>query len=169
MELIDVYDENKRKIGKKIRRGDELSSGERLLVTHLCLFNSKGEMLIQRRSFEKDRYPGCWDVSAGGFVLSGENSESAVIREAKEELGLCLKPSELRFMLCEPFSYVFDDFFFARADLDPSALNIQSQELSEVKYFPAEDIMDMLSKGKFVDYDKDLMKRIFDFEEACRL
>ncbi len=169
MELLDVYDTNKRKIGKKIRRGDELSSGERLLVTHLCLFNSKGEMLIQRRSFEKDRCPGCWDVSAGGFVLSGENSESAVIREAKEELGICLKHSELRFILCEPFSYVFDDFFFARADLDPSALNIQSQELSEVKYFPAEDIMHMLSDGRFVDYDETLMKQIFDFEETCRL
>jgi NADH pyrophosphatase NudC (nudix superfamily) len=109
------------------------------------------------------------DVSAGGFVLSGENSESAVIREAKEELGICLKPSELKFMLCEPFSYVFDDFFFARADLDPSALNIQSQELSEVKYFPREYIMHMLSDGRFVDYDEDLMKRIFDFEKTCRL
>jgi isopentenyldiphosphate isomerase len=169
VELIDVYDESKRKIGKKIRRGEKLRSNERLLITHLCIFNLKGEMLIQKRSFEKDRYPGCWDVSAGGFVLSGENSESAVIREAKEELGICLKPSELKFMLCEPFSYVFDDFFFARADLDPSALNIQSQELSEVKYFPREYIMHMLSDGRFVDYDEDLMKRIFDFEKTCRL
>lgn len=54
----------------------------------LCLFSPRGELLIQRRQLRKDRYPGCWDISAGGFVRSGEEPAQAVLREAPEELGL---------------------------------------------------------------------------------
>lgn len=168
MEYLDIYDGNKRKTGRKIRRGDKLHSGEHCLVTHLCIFNSKGELLIQRRSLEKDRYPGYWDVSAGGFVQSSESAEKAVIREVREELGLCIEPSELSFILCEPFSSVFDDFFFARLDLDPSTLNIDPRELVDVKYAPAELVLQMLHTGRFVDYNEDLMRRIFDFERDLR-
>lgn len=169
VELLDVYDANKIRSGKIICRGDEIKSGEHILVAHLCVFNSKGEMLIQRRSLEKDRYPGCWDVSAGGFVKSGESSEYALIRETKEELGISVKAPELEFIMCETFSFVLDDFFFLRAELDTSGLKIQPQELSKVKYAPAAEIMSMLESGRFVDYSQAFMMKVFDFEKSRRL
>lgn len=49
MELWDLYDINRNKIGKTIQRGELLSPGEYHLVVHVCLFNSQGEMLIQQR------------------------------------------------------------------------------------------------------------------------
>ena len=45
---------------------------DRMPRLRLCLFSPRGELLIQRRQLRKDRYPGCWDISAGGFVRSGE-------------------------------------------------------------------------------------------------
>lgn len=98
----------------------------------LCLFSPRGELLIQRRQLRKDRYPGCWDVSAGGFVRSGEEPAQAVLREAREELGLVLSPAELRYELTEPFSFVLDDFYSARRELAPSSLRLQEEELSQV-------------------------------------
>ena len=142
-------------------RDGAVLEGERLLLVHVCVFNSRGEMLIQRRSDNKDRYPGCWDVSAGGFVSSGESSRVAVLREAREELGLELEDADFRFLLCEPFSYVLDDFYLAFGDYDVSVMRLQPEEVSTAKWAAWEEISAMLSDGRFVDYDRGLMERIF--------
>ncbi|MEA5151861.1 MAG: NUDIX domain-containing protein [Oscillospiraceae bacterium] len=168
MELIDIYDGSRRKTGRTAERSSPLSPGERCLVAHLCLFDSRGELLIQRRSAEKKRYPGCWDLSAGGFVRSGEDSLQAVLRETREELGLKLRAQELSFILTEPFSYVLDDFYFARLDLEPAALSLQREELSAAEFCPAETLFRRLAEGSFVDYSATLMESILAFERARR-
>ena len=81
MELLDIYNEQRERTGRTVVRNGEVFEGERLLVVHVCVLNSRNEMLIQQRQMSKDRYPGCWDISAGGFVLSGEDSADAVRRE----------------------------------------------------------------------------------------
>ena len=168
MELVDVYDKEKRSTGKRVARGAALLAGEYFLVSHLCLFNRRGELLIQQRSPARAHYPGRWDVSAGGFVRSGENSAEAVIRETREELGLRISPHELRFILCQPFSCVLDDFFFLRCGLKPSGLRLQPEELSGVSFARAETVLEMIRNGQFVDYEAGMMRKIFAFEKAMR-
>ena len=162
MELLDIYDAAHEKTGRVIERDGAVLEGERLLLVHVCIFNSRGEMLIQRRSDNKDRYPGCWDVSAGGFVSSGEDSRDAVLREAREELGLEFDESQLKFLLTEPFSYVLDDFYIAFSDASAESLSFQKEEVSGLKWVGREEVFQMLSDGRFVDYDAELMKKIFD-------
>ena len=162
MELLDIYNAAHEKTGRVIERDGAVLEGERLLLVHVCVFNSRGEMLIQRRSDNKDRYPGCWDVSAGGFVSSGEDSREAVMREAKEELGLEFDESQLKFLLTEPFSYVLDDFYIAFSDASAESLSFQKEEVSGLKWVGREEVFQMLSDGRFVDYDAELMKKIFD-------
>lgn len=57
-------------------------------ATYLFVFNSAGELFLQRRSLEKDLYPGSYDACAGGVVIAGETYELNAVREAYEELGL---------------------------------------------------------------------------------
>ena len=52
------------------------------------LFNSKGELFLQKRAMTKDLLPGYWDTSVGGHVSPGESPEEALKRETFEELGL---------------------------------------------------------------------------------
>jgi len=57
-------------------------------VVHMHLFNSEGELFLQKRARTKDLLPGYWDSSVGGHVGPGESPEEALKRETFEELGL---------------------------------------------------------------------------------
>ena len=58
---------------------------------HVLLFNSVGELLLQRRSKDKDLYPNCWDYSVGEHLMPGETFRQGVERGLYEELGLRVK------------------------------------------------------------------------------
>jgi isopentenyldiphosphate isomerase len=57
-------------------------------VVHLHIFNSRGELFLQKRALTKDTQPGKWDTAVGGHVDYGEAVETALKREAFEELGI---------------------------------------------------------------------------------
>ena len=56
---------------------------------------SDGRYILQQRSLKLRYYPGVWDVTGGG-VDTGETPMQAGIREAREELGLELRPEAMR-------------------------------------------------------------------------
>lgn len=85
-ELFPVVDETGRTIGCATR--GECHDGRRLLhpVVHLHLFNSRGELYLQKRPLWKDIQPGRWDTAVGGHVDYGETPDEALRREVREEL-----------------------------------------------------------------------------------
>ena len=160
-ERLDVYDPRHRRTGRVIFRGDPVEGEERLLVTHVCVMNGKNEMLCQQRSPSKGHYGGRWDLSAGGFVLSGEESGPAALRELEEELGIKLRPEALRFLFTEPFSYVLDDYHLARAEVDPASLTLEETEVSAARWIGFEEVKAMIADGRFVDYPLAGIERVF--------
>ncbi|MCB9058166.1 MAG: NUDIX domain-containing protein [Calditrichae bacterium] len=87
-EWFDLVDEQGRVIGKAPR--SKVHGDPSLLhpTIHIHIFNKQGRLFLQKRSSAKDLFPGRWDTAVGGHVSSGENIRSAMIREAKEELGV---------------------------------------------------------------------------------
>jgi isopentenyldiphosphate isomerase len=88
-EWFPIVDENGNTTGKELRR--ICHDGKSMLlhpVVHLHLFNSKGELFLQKRAMTKDIQPGKWDTSVGGHVGVGETPDTALLREAGEELGI---------------------------------------------------------------------------------
>jgi isopentenyldiphosphate isomerase len=88
-EWFPIVDEDGNTIGRELR--SICHDGKSMLlhpVVHLHLFNSKGELFLQKRAMTKDIQPGKWDTSVGGHVSEGEKPIEALIREAGEELGL---------------------------------------------------------------------------------
>jgi isopentenyldiphosphate isomerase len=88
-ELFPIVDEEGNVVGRALRT--ECHDGRSFIlhpVVHLYVFNSKGELYLQKRSLSKKIQPGKWDTSVGGHVDYGEVIEEALRREAREELGI---------------------------------------------------------------------------------
>ena len=160
-EILDVYNPQHQRTGRRVLRGEPVEGEERLLVAHICVINGRNEMLCQRRQPAKKHYGGCWDLSAGGFVLSGEEAAQAAHRELAEELGLQLEPEAIRFLFTEPFSYVLDDYFLVHAEVDPSALALEEEEVAEARWIEEGEVEAMIADGRFVDYPLDGIRQIF--------
>ena len=87
-EVFPIVDEEGAVIGRATR--GECHNGLRLLhpVVHLHVFNSHGEVYLQKRPLWKDIQPGKWDTAVGGHLDYGETPEEALRREVREELGI---------------------------------------------------------------------------------
>ena len=90
-EMFPVVDEEGNIISAATR--GECHGGSKLLhpVVHLHLFNSKGDLYLQKRPLWKDIQLGKWDTAVGGHVDLGESVGQALLREVREELGITLE------------------------------------------------------------------------------
>ena len=152
MEIVDIYDEERQKTGRTMERHAPPAPGDCRTVVHVCIFNRKGELLIQRRSAEKRAYPLRWDVSAAGGVDTGETPRQAAEREVREELGVELSLSRTRPILTVNFPGGFDDFFAVEADILPETLSLQTEEVCDARYVTVEEAEAMVADKRFCPY-----------------
>ena len=96
-EIFDVVNERDEVIDRKPRR-EVHARGLLHRAIHVLVFNSSGEIFLQKRSMTKDREPGKWDSSSSGHVDSGEDYDACAVRELREELGLIVPKTPERLL-----------------------------------------------------------------------
>ena len=166
MELWDIYDIDRVRTGRVAQRGKPaseggLGEGEYHLVVHICVFNGRGQLLLQQRQKDKEGYPNLWDVSAAGSALAGENSAAAASRELREELGLVHDFTKERPFLTTHFERGFDDWYFIRIEANINDLRLQPEEVQDAKWADLAEIERMLDSGEMVPYYRDLVRLWF--------
>lgn len=98
-ELFDVVNDQDEVIGRR-PRGEVHRLGLKHRAVHVLVFNRRGELFLQKRSPNKDCFPGRWDSSASGHLAPGESYDAGAVREVAEELGIRLaRPPERLFKL----------------------------------------------------------------------
>lgn len=165
MELWDIYDENRIKTGRTMKRGEPMKSGDHHMVVHVCVFNSKGEMLIQQRQPFKEGWSNMWDITVGGSAVSGDSSRSAAEREVMEEIGLKIDLDGIRPVMTVNFDVGFDDFYVLTQDVDISALKLQYEEVQTVKWADMDEVKAMIDDGRFIPYHKGFIELLFHFKD----
>lgn len=147
-EMLPVVDTNGTVIGQASRAW--CHSGQKPLhpVVHLHIINRMGELYVQRRSMEKDLYPGRWDTAVGGHIGYGESIVEALFREAGEELGFYdFNPVHIT-------SYVFE------SDTEKELINVFAAvgnftlhpdlfEVAEGRFWSMQEIEDHIGKSVF--------------------
>ena len=88
MELWDAYDREGRVTGGTLIRDEAIPEGLYHLVCEALVRHADGSYLCMQRDFRKPAYPGCWEVTAGGSALKGEDALTCVHRELLEETGI---------------------------------------------------------------------------------
>jgi len=86
-EIVTIVDE-KNNVTGSAPRSVMRAKGLPHRATYILVFNSKGELYVQKRTPLKDIYPGNYDVVAGGVVLAGESYDESASRELNEEMGI---------------------------------------------------------------------------------
>jgi isopentenyldiphosphate isomerase len=160
-EWFPVVDESGNTIGQSPR--SICHDGNSMIlhpVVHLHLFNSSGELFLQKRAMIKDTQPGKWDTSVGGHISPGESVEEALKREAEEELGI------LNFESLFLGKYIWQSSnerelaysYSATAQEDP-VINLDEIEVG--RYWAIQEIKDNLGKGIFTPNFESEFKKYF--------
>ncbi len=165
MEKFDIYDYNRCLTGRISENPGELKRGEYRLVIHICIFNSQGEMLIQRRQDTTGKWPGLWDFSISGCVQAGESAAEAAMREAKEELNLDLNLDSVPVSLSITFSRGYDDIFILHHDVDLREIVLQDEEVADVKWASREEILALIAENRFVPFFSSFIDTIFSYKD----
>ena len=157
-ELFPIVDEEGNVIGCMTRR--EAHDGTKKLhpVVHLHLFNSNGELYLQKRPDWKDIQPGKWDTAMGGHVDYGEDIKHSLMREAREELGI------VEFEPIFITKYVFEsrrerELVYVYKTVYDGDVCPNEEELTGGKFFTRSEIMDNIGKGFFTpNFEEEYLK-----------
>ncbi len=133
MEIWDVYDKDRNRTGRTAVRGIEMADGEYHLVVDIWIMNTKGEVLLQKRSMEKETAPGLW-CCTGGAAIAGEDSAQAFIREMTEELGVAPAIEHAEIAFSHTKRNCHKDIWFVRQDIPQDAFQLQKEEVEAVRW-----------------------------------
>lgn len=156
MEMFDIVDENGEPTGVVKERTKVHEDGDLHRTSHVWIVrdNNKGglDVLLQKRSENKDSNPGCYDISSAGHIPAGYGYLDSALRELKEELGLDASSEELELRLIRRISYsdifhgkLFKDnqvtrvYRMKRNDIDIRKLKLQKEEVEEVMWMDYEE------------------------------
>jgi len=149
-ELLEIVDREGKVIG--IAPRFQIHGNPSLMhrVIHILVFNKKGELLLQKRSMDKDVAPGKWDTSVGGHVDPGEELLAAAAREMKEELGISACKPQLLYTYTHSNPYETELVYTYSCIYDGEVL-FNRQEIDEVRLWEISEIKNHIGKNIFSD------------------
>ena len=139
MELWDLYDRERRPLGRTHVRGVPCPPGEYHLVVTVWTVNSSGSILLTLRDPAKESYPNTWE-NTGGSALAGETSRGAAVRELLEETGIAAAEEELIPLGSQTTRDAHVDHYLLRRDIALKDLHLQPGETVDARWVTLEEL-----------------------------
>lgn len=159
MELLDIVDECGIPTGAVVEREEAHRRGIRHRTSHVWLLRKRHgvtQVLLQKRSLNKDSFPGCYDTSSAGHIPAGESYLQSALRELREELGVDAQEEAL--LYCGQRQFEFREIFHGREfldhqvsnvyvlwlDIEETEFSVQRSEVDSVLWMDWEQCLDMV-------------------------
>jgi isopentenyl-diphosphate delta-isomerase len=143
--LVPLVNEHDEVIGFKQR--NEITARDINRATGLWITNSKGEILLARRSSNKQHNPNRWGSAVAGTVEYKETYEASILKEAEEELGLTnIVPIPVKKILMSGSNPHFTQWYSCVVDKSLNEFTIQVEEVAEIRWFTETELKDLLQK-----------------------
>lgn len=156
-EFFDVIDVHGNVTGMVKERTLAHAEGTFHMTAHIWIVrpNGKGsfDVLLQKRSRNKDSDPGCYDISSAGHIPAGSKLEESALRELEEELGVKAKLEDLEFAFWhevdmkeefygEPFlNHEMSGVFYYKKPIKINELCLQEEEVESVLWMDYEECL----------------------------
>ncbi len=155
MEILDICNEEGLPTGETVGRETAHRDGILHRTAHVWIVKNTEAgyaILLQKRSLEKDSFPGLFDTSSAGHIPAGEEPLPSALRELREELGIGAEPSDLTY--AGMFRTKYDTKFHGKPfrdnevtsvyvyekPVDAALLTLQPGEVDAVRWFLLEDV-----------------------------
>ena len=163
MENLDIVDESGRPTGKTVERDTAHREGILHRTAHVWIVRKKQNgygVLLQKRSMEKESFPGLYDTSSAGHIPAGDEPVESALRELSEELGVQASPDELRQIGTFRIQYEkefhghlfrdneFTTVYVLESPVRTEDMRLQESEVSEVRWFDLEEVWEEIQHNR---------------------
>ena len=163
MEYLDIVDENGIPTGETIARSIAHRDGILHRTAHVWVVrpSDKGyDILLQKRSMEKESFPGLYDTSSAGHIPAGEEPVPSALRELQEELGIEASADQLQYAGTfriryekEFHGHMFRDnevtsVYVYDKSVNIQELTLQESEVSEVRWFDLDEVWNEIHRSR---------------------
>ena len=155
MEYLDIVNEEGMPTGQTVSRDTAHREGIRHRTAHVWIVRKEKtgyDILLQKRSMEKESFPGLYDTSSAGHIPAGDSPLPSALRELEEELGISASPDQLRY--AGTFRIQYEKEFHGRmfrdnevttvyvydVPVDTGGLRLQESEVSGVCWFSLDEV-----------------------------
>jgi len=178
-EMLPLIDDEGKVIGVAPRSECHKGPGKLHPVVHLQIVDGRGSIYLQKRAEDKDTQPGKWDSSVGGHVAAGEDLDTALTRELREELPVTKLSLESSGARVEPIlryrwdSDVESELVFSFIVTYSGPFSPDAKEVSEGRFWSFAEIRANLGKGLLTpnfEHEFGLIERIAaEAEKSARV
>ena len=163
MEYLDIVTEDGTPTGKKVDRNTAHSDGILHRTAHVWVvrnINGRYEIMLQKRSMNKDSFPGKYDTSSAGHMPAGSEYVESAIRELDEELGIEATSNQLHYAGMFRTQYekefhgrLFKDnevtkVFVYMEPVNIEELSLQESEVEEVRWFALDEVTEEIKTSR---------------------
>lgn len=181
MEYLDILNEKGEKTGiikerTAVHTDGDLHGTSHVWIARISPETGKTQVLLQKRSKNKDSFPGCLDTSSAGHMEAGGTFSESAVRELEEELGLKVTEDELEYLFRirvhkEGFFYGknfienrISNVYLLKRSIDENDLTLQTEEIESVVWMDCDFVMKKLSEK-----DKGYCIEPEEFSKLCEI
>ena len=163
MEYLDICDEDGQPTGAIVPRSIAHRDGILHRTAHVWIVREREgrhQILLQKRSMEKESFPGLYDTSSAGHIPSGSEPLPSALRELNAELGVAAEPGDLAF--AGKFRIKYEKEFHGKPfrdnevtwvyvcsrPVDIEALTLQKSEVDEARWFDLDEVWNEIQTSR---------------------